>query len=413
MVHLEKPISEPASSESKKLNAIVEVVKETRWIFSILGVWHMIKKNTTTTEKSISRMMHLICQSLLAFVIIPAIIQLCWREKNINVKLAYFGPLGCAIACALKYLIIIYRHKAIKNCIEKIEKNWYQIVNEENLAIMIKNMEMGKRMTTLCGSFMYCGGVLHQIMIPFLPGSMVSIANNSSGRLLVYPVYDMMFNDQMSPVYEIMYIIHIITGMIVCTTTIASSHLSILFTTHISGQNQIIILKLKNLINTEDTEEQNVNQRMAEIIKFHLDLIKFSFDVEKTLREICMIATLEALCIICMAEYYSIVAWKHNESLSTIIHLILLQAFIGNFFVFCHIGELLKEQFQKAGEAVYMTEWYRLSQKNAKAMIVINAVTQHPPKITAGALMELSYDGFVFVIKTTAAYFNILRMVEL
>ncbi|KAK0173655.1 hypothetical protein PV328_006821 [Microctonus aethiopoides] len=385
MVHLEKPISEPASSELKKLSAIVEVVEQTRWIFSLLGVWPMIKKNTTTTEKSFSIVIHLICQSFLAFVIIPGIIQLCWREKNINVKVAYFGPLGYGIACNLKYLIIIYRQKAIKNCIEKIEEHWYQIVNEEDLAIMIKNMEMGKRMTTLCGSFMYCGGVLHQIMIPFLPGSIVSIANNSSRRFLIYPVYDIMFNDQVTPVYEIMYIIHIIAGMIVCTITIGSCHLSILFTTHISGQNQIMILKLKNLINTEDIEEQNVNRRMAEIIKFHRDLIKFPSDVEKALREICMIATLEAL----------------------------FQAFIGNFFIFCHIGELSKEQFRKTGETVYMTNWHRLSQKNAKAMIVIIAVTQHPPKITAGALMELSYNGFVSIIKSTAAFFNILRMVEL
>lgn len=274
MVHLEKPISELASSELKKLNAIVDVVKQTRWIFSLLGVWPMIKKNTTTTEKIFSIVIHLICQSFLAFVIIPAIIQLCWREKNTNIKLAYFGALGFTMTCALKYLIIIHRQKAIKNCIEKIEENWYQIVNEEDRAIMIENMKMGKRMTILCGSFMYCGGVLHQIMIPFLPGSIVSIVNNSSRRLLIYPVYDIMFNDQVTPVYEIMYIIHIITGMIVCTITIGSCHLSILFTTHISGQNQIMILKLKNLINTEDTEEQNVNQRMAEIIKFHYKLIK-------------------------------------------------------------------------------------------------------------------------------------------
>lgn len=44
-----------------------------------------------------------------------------------------------------------------------------------------------------------------------------------------------------------------------------------------------------------------------------------------------------------------------------------------------------------------MTEWYRLSHKNARAMILIIAITQHPPTITAGGLMELSYNGFVFV----------------
>lgn len=41
-------------------------------------------------------------------------------------------------------------------------------------------------------------------------------------------------------------------------------------------------------------------------------LFRFSTDVEKALREICMIATLEALCIICLAEYYSMMVRKKN-----------------------------------------------------------------------------------------------------
>ncbi|KAK0168478.1 hypothetical protein PV327_002271 [Microctonus hyperodae] len=241
-------------------------------------------------------------------------------------KIALFAPVGVAIGCVFKCRAIIYRRREIKKCIERMKEDWHEIQSEEYNEIMINNMETGRKITSLCATFMYTGGISHQIIAPFLPGSIISIVDNSSKRMLVYPV--------------------------------------------------------------------------------------FSSDVEKCLREICLIAIIEALFVICTVQYYAMTAWKNNETIGAIIYFILVEAFIFNCFIFCYVGELSKEQFRKAGEAVYMTEWYRLSHENARAMILIIAITQHPPTITAGGLMELSYNGFIFVLKTTAAYFNILRMVE-
>nr|AQN78487.1 olfactory receptor 85 [Meteorus pulchricornis] len=409
---LQKEKNESKFSDINKRRLLIVATKQTRWIFSLLGVWPMLTKNTKNIEKRLSLVIQLICQSFLFFIIIPAAIQLYWCEKNMKIKLAYFGALGFTTACAVKYITIVYRRREIRECIEQIEKDWHEVVSEETNQIMLKNIKISQRMTIICGSFMYCGGVLHQTMIPFLPGSIVSIVDNSSRRLLVYPIYEVMFDDQITPTYEIMYLIHIVTGMIVCTIAIGSCHLSILFITHVSGQNQIMISKLKNLMNTRDETIENMNQCMREIIYFHHEIIKFSSNVEKCLREICLIAIFEALLIICLAEYYSMVAWKHNETFSAIIYFILVDAFIFNCFIFCHVGEILQEQFRKVGEAVYMTEWYRLSHRNARALMLIIAVIQHPPKLTAGGLIELSYNGFVSIIKSTAAYFNILRMTE-
>ncbi|KAK0086503.1 hypothetical protein PV325_003071 [Microctonus aethiopoides] len=392
------------------------------------------------------------------------------QTRWIFTSLALFGPVGVAVGCALKYVAIFYRRQEIKQCIQQIKKDWNQIESAEDHEIMIKNVRTGNKVTTLCATFMYTGGISHQVMAPFLPGSIISIVDNSTKRPLIYPVYDTMFETQETPVYEMVYSSHILMGVVVCSMTTGICNLGAIFVTHASSQNQRMISKLEKLTNIKNNTENNSNKQMSAIIHLHNKIIKqvpkiplFSSDIEQVLREICMIGVLESIYFICMAEYYSITAWRNNEKFGAIIYLILVTAFTFNCFIFCYIGELLKDQFHKAGEAVYMTEWYylskknaralaliiaitqhppkitagglmelsyngfitnageavymtewyRLSHKNARAMILIIAITQHPPTITAGGLMELSYNGFVFVLKTTAAYFNILRMVEL
>ncbi|KAK0173651.1 hypothetical protein PV328_006817 [Microctonus aethiopoides] len=400
------------SQSTKESSGFLSATKQTRWIFSMLGVWSMMTKNTTVFERRLFLLIQIICQVSINFIIAPAFFHLYYCNMNIKMKIALLGPVGFAVACYSKYMTIIYRRREIYWCIKQMETDWNHIRNTQDIEIMIKNMKIGKEVTILCATFMYTGGISHQIMVPFLPGSIISILDNSTKRLLVYPVYDSIFDTQMTPIYEIVYSTHIFTGVILCTISIGACHLSILFITHISGQNEMMIWKLENLIKDHDTEEKNINERIAEIIRHHHRIIKFATNVEKSLREICLLAIIEALFIICTAQYYSMTAWKNNETFGTVIYLTLVEAFIINCFIFCHVGELSKRQFHKVGEAAYMTEWHRLSLRNARAMFLIIAATQNPPKMTAGGLMELSYNGFVSVLKTTAAYFNIMRMVE-
>nr|AQN78409.1 olfactory receptor 7 [Meteorus pulchricornis] len=327
-------------SQTDKFESRPEATTQTRWIFLLLGVQPMTK-NSTITEKRISAVMYLICRSLLAFIIIPANIQLFWFER-LEIKLAYFGPLGTAMACALKYFAIISRRDDITNCIQQIEEDWCQSKNKDSLEIMKQHTRQGRRITTFCGSVMYTGGILHQIMMPFLPGSVVSIFSNSTKRLLVYPMSEIILDDQVTPTYEILYIIHIVAGIVVCTIALASCHLAILFVTHTSSLTEIMTLKLENLMTAQGEVKQNLC--MSEVIDINHKIIKFSHTVEICLREICLISILEALYVICLAEYYALLTWNHNETFGAIIYLILLQGFVGSFFIFCHVGEIMKEQ---------------------------------------------------------------------
>nr|AQN78410.1 olfactory receptor 8 [Meteorus pulchricornis] len=255
----------------------VEVTKQTRYIFSILGIWPMMTNNTTIIKKRVSAVMRLVCQSLLAFIIIPGLIQF-YLLENLEIKLAYVAPFGIVIACAFKFTAIVNRRKEIKKCVTQIEQDWREISNENENAVMLDNFKKGERITTVCASVMYYGGISHQIMMPFLPGSIASIFDNTTKRLLVYPTNDMMFNSQITPVYEILYITHIVIGILICTILVGSCHLAILFICHILGQNQTMILKLANLTDEQVDDERKVNQRFTEIIHLHHKILEYVVD---------------------------------------------------------------------------------------------------------------------------------------
>nr|QNL14952.1 olfactory receptor 8 [Aulacocentrum confusum] len=394
---------------------IQKTTKHTRWLFSILGMWFIISKDSTSfCENILSVIIIIFWQSILLFVIIPVLYYSLYHEKDIKIKIALAGPTGVAVSCLLKYYATLYQRNRIKQCIDIVKYNWSKICNRKDQEIMMKNTKKGATVTVLCATFMYVGGITHQIIVPFLPGTMLSELSNSTDRPLVYPVYHVLFNSQISPIYEFIYFSHIFLAVIVCTMFVGACNLGAVFITHLCGQIEILISKLNSLIGSENKKQNNkdLNKKMKMLIHLHNDTIDFTSNIEGILYEICLIEMVASSIIICLDEYYVIVSWRNRSWIGLSIYIILLISFCGNVFIFCYIGELLKEKISQIGTTVFMMDWHRLSRRNACAMILIIAMTQNSRKITAGGLLELSFNGFTSVIKTSVGCLNILRMIE-
>ncbi|XP_012063220.1 PREDICTED: uncharacterized protein LOC105626531 [Atta cephalotes] len=77
-----------------------------------------------------------------------------------------------------------------------------------------------------------------------------------------------------------------------------------------------------------------------------------------------------------------------------------------------HMAIIVKHHMQslsKIGFASYKIEWYHLPGKTALDLTLINSISQHPIKITAGKIINLSFSSFCSVLKTSIAYLNMLR----
>lgn len=71
-----------------------------------------------------------------------------------------------------------------------------------------------------------------------------------------------------------------------------------------------------------------------------------------------------------------------------------LASIIFNVFMFCYIGDLLKERCQKVGTTCYTIEWYRMPPKKAIELIMPIVMSRYPATLTAGKMMTMTLTTF-------------------
>uniref|UniRef100_A0A3F2ZDB7 Odorant receptor n=1 Tax=Lutzomyia longipalpis TaxID=7200 RepID=A0A3F2ZDB7_LUTLO len=73
-------------------------------------------------------------------------------------------------------------------------------------------------------------------------------------------------------------------------------------------------------------------------------------------------------------------------------------------FLFCSLGEILRNRTEAIGEALYHTQWYEMKQGEKLALLIMMAAGQEAVGLEAGGIMNLSLDTFVSVMKAAVSY---------
>ncbi|XP_014475026.1 PREDICTED: uncharacterized protein LOC106744619 [Dinoponera quadriceps] len=374
-----------------------------RWILKPIGIWHFVYSRSSQNEKLLSTTLIFTCVSVLCFVLVPSGPYVLFREKDIYVKVKLLGPVGFCLTSAVKYCFLGTRSTAIGRCIEHVEDDWRVVRHADHRKMMLKNVLVGRRLTTLCVLFLYSGGLFYHIFMPL--SAKVKINDTFTIRPLVYPGYDQYFDYQASPAYEIVFCIHCLSSIIQYTITTAACSLAAIFTTHACGQVQILTTLLDDLVNGERSDENTTMvKRLRVITRHHVRVLRFTADVEEVLRETCLMELVAATLILCLLEYYFMMEWENSDAIAIVTYFIILVSLTFNILIFCYIGELLVEEYSKIGSAAYEVNWYDLPGHKALDLLMIIAISHYPPKLTAGKFFDLSLNTFSTVSSTDNYY---------
>nr|XP_003700844.1 PREDICTED: odorant receptor 4-like [Megachile rotundata] len=377
-----------------------------QWTLKPIGIWPLIYHRVTRRDKLISAVLLVLGFSSLFFVLIPSG-RFIFFEGHISTKVGLFGPVGFCLSTTVKYVYLALRASIFERCIEHVERDWRTVEDQRHRSIMLECAAFSRKLITLCAVFLYSGGMSYHTLLQFL--SKDKQQNNLTVKPLTYPGYDAYFDSQASPAYEIVFCIHLVTAMVLYTITTGAYSLIAIFVTHISGQIQIQMARLENLRNAQVGKGQR--NLLSNIVYNHVEILRFSENMQGALQEICFTEVVECTMNMCMLQYYCIMSWKASDGIKIITYFALLISFTFNIFIFCYIGEVLTEQCSQIGKASYEIDWYNLPAKNAHDLILLNIVSQNPPKLLAGRIIELSLNTFSSVVKTSVAYMNLLRTV--
>ncbi|XP_076235771.1 uncharacterized protein LOC143180124 [Calliopsis andreniformis] len=436
----------------------VQFAKKILWM---MGTWPL-PPNAPASVKIKVRIKNVIAYSLFLFTIVPGLLRIFLISKAGVESIKILGPvLNCSMQFA-KYTILLIRSEEIRKSIEVIDEDW-KAADETDRKILLSKARDGRRVVLMSAITMYVSGMGYRTVVPLSKGTIVT-ANNVTIRPLAMPCYLIFFNEQITPVYEIVFIVQAFAGFAVYSMISGSVGICTILVLHVCSKLKMLANKMTALTETKSLDNLTVHKKIADIVEYQINIKILLEKIEKITEYICLVETLGGVFLICLAGYYVLLALGGPVG-NVIIHATMLYALTVPVFMLCYISQLLdnevrgtplsdmvftsrwekiwsihiflpdkmrkkikNDEFATSPLIVYIMiqlpagnhnvgqtsctlDWYRLDTMQARSLVLIIATSNVSKILTAGKMVDMSLATFTSIIKVSVAYLNILREV--
>ncbi|XP_070159151.1 odorant receptor 4-like [Polyergus mexicanus] len=384
------------------------VVEQNHIVLRMLGIWPLTDRRPNTIEKVTNIFLMIICYLLLHCDMVPGVLYYIFIDDGAREQMKMMPPILYSIMAIAKYSNLIVHESNIRRCLRHIEEDWRTMTISDGREVMLNKANTGRRLFTLCCTFMYCGGLSYNTIVPLSRGSIV-IDQNITLRPFSCPGYYVFFNPQNSPAYEIVFLLQCLCGFVMYTITVAICGLAAIFVMHACGQMEILTRLMEDLVKENEFGQRNVVVKLAVVIEHQIRIRNFLQLVENTLRYSSLVEILGCTTIICLTGYCIIGEWESRNIAALCSYVAALMSVTINIFILCYIGEYITTQAEKISWTSCTLDWYRLPTSMTRDMVLVIAVSNILPRITAGKFIDLSFKTFGDVIKSAVIYLNMLR----
>ncbi|XP_078051363.1 odorant receptor 10-like isoform X2 [Augochlora pura] len=380
-----------------------------RWYLKPIGAWPS-SSSTSRLERFASVMLIAMCYGIILFTVVPCLLHMVLEEKDTYRKIRAFGPFVHWSMGGVKYTTLLLRGNEIRLCVEHVEVDWQIMTRVQHRLVMMRYAKFGRYVSVFCAAFMQ-GGVLSYCFFTALSTRPVEVGNET--RIVhVLPVefYKSLMNTDLSPANEIVLVLQFLSAFIVNSSAVGAFSLAAALAAHACGQLNILMNQITEMVSRSRNRDNKVLiTETGAIVENHLRILSFIAQIEATMNKICFSEMFHTSVSTCMLGYYILMEWDDHDYQSLTIYMMILFSMTFNVFLLCYIGQILTEQCKKVGEVVYMSDWYLLPYKCILDLNVIITRSSVMIKITASKMVHMSIYTFGQVMKSSFAYFNLLR----
>ncbi|XP_016910451.2 odorant receptor 4-like [Apis cerana] len=395
----------------KKFGSLNEYsIQVNRWLSKTIGVWPL-SSTTSKFEKIMTRILIFFCMIIALFVTIPSLLHFMLVKEDVISKLKMIGPISYCVGGGLNYAILLFLKDDIRYCIEHIEADWETITRTNDRQVMFKNAKIGRIISGCIGSFMQVSTISYCTVFGVFKQT-IKIGNESMEiHVLPFPTYKIPIDTNLG--HGIVLGFQYLTACIMTATVIIAFSLATVFACHATGQLTIMVMWIEEFVNrSQKNKNVHVNE-ISVIIEHHLRILSFLERTEHLLSPICFMEMFKNVLTICMLSYCILVEWSGRDIRALTAYSFTIINITLSMFLICYISEVLTEKCKEIGNMVYMTNWYRLPDKDILNLIMIITRSGIEYKMTAGKIIDMSVITFSNIIKTIFAYLNILRQVTI
>lgn len=244
-------------------------VKFTKGLLEIVGGWPLPSKASISKRISV-KFRNVFAYFLFTFAIVPGVLQMLLREKSSLGKVKLLQPImNCSIQL-FKCTILLYRSKEVRKTIDAIGEDWKN-ATEEDREILLSKAKVGRKVVLISAITMYVSGMAYRTFTPFKKGTIVT-ADNITIRPLATPVYFVYINEQITPIYEIVFVLQFFSGCVVYAIVSGSCGICAFLMLHVCSQLKILVKKMRRLTERDNLDDKTAQVMIADIVEYQVKI---------------------------------------------------------------------------------------------------------------------------------------------
>ena len=231
-----------------------------------LGAWPLGPESASFL-KILQRFIVPTCILLISFVIWPGFYFVFFKEKDSKRKLKLISPVVNSMIQLAQYIVVLSNMKNMRVVLNEIRNDWLH-TTEENRQFFRENAKVGKKIISIVAVTMYGGGIGFRMILPLLKGRII-LPDNTTVRLLPCPVYLPFVNEQVTPYYEIIFILQVLGGICNYTILTGTTAIIMMISLHMCGLIRILRKKLVVLTEKSNINEAAIQRNIVNVVEHH------------------------------------------------------------------------------------------------------------------------------------------------
>ncbi|XP_011862386.1 PREDICTED: odorant receptor 13a-like [Vollenhovia emeryi] len=332
-----------------------------------------------------------------------------------HLKISELSNLIDCLIVTLDYSLTVFKliglwiqRRVFHQILADMDNDWRECINTEHLSVMTIKANISHFIcNALFGINTFIGALylLGDYVIHF-----VLLTEDYNVTLRQLPIkLQLPFETQRSPIFELLIIAIFVQVMLHVCTFCTLNGLILTLVLHVSGQIDIMCHELKNVSKNALFHESTLSLFQVQIER-HKKIISFSKNIESLFSFFAFMQVFWNTLVICCLGFIIIFS-IHNKTGT----FVLIKTSSGYFvamteaFIICFAGEYLSMKGKLIANAIYEMMWYDMLSSQSKIIIFIIMRCQKRLTITAGKMMDMSFETFTSIIKASASYISVLN----
>ncbi|XP_011065376.1 PREDICTED: uncharacterized protein LOC105152663, partial [Acromyrmex echinatior] len=119
---------------------------------------------------------------------------------------------------------------------------------------------------------------------------------------------------------------------------------------------------------------------------------------------------LMSVIVLCVEGFLLLLSLEINDALTAAKHGVFIISLLVQLFLYCFAGQMLEFQSKELAYAIYESPWYTFDMNIMKNLPLIILRAASPQQLTAGKFVAINFMTFKEILKASASYLSVLRV---